>query len=88
MNEPKDSYTIMIFRGSMAGPLRFSFSRTLIRRMMALGVALLLVEIVLLSQVVIRIGEMWELKALRAEIMTAREQTTAFSNAVEDLKRR
>lgn len=88
MNESRDSYTIMIFRGSMAGPLRFSFSRTLVRRMIALGIALVLIEIILLSQVVIRIGEMWELKALRAEILAAREQTTAFSNAVEDLKRR
>src|SRR5919112_798408 len=81
MEEPKDNYTVMIFRGSLAGPLRFSFSRALVRRLMGLG-------IVLLSQVVLRIGEMWELKALRAEILTVREQTTAFSTAVNDLKRR
>jgi murein DD-endopeptidase MepM/ murein hydrolase activator NlpD len=88
MEEPKDNYTVMIFRGSLAGPLRFSFSRALVRRLMALGIGLLIVEIVLLSQVVLRIGEMWELKALRAEILTVREQTTAFSTAVNDLKRR
>jgi murein DD-endopeptidase MepM/ murein hydrolase activator NlpD len=78
----------MIFRGSVAGPLRFSFSRSLVRKVIAVGVILLVVEIALLSQVVMRIGEMWELRALRAEIVTVREQTTAFSNAVSDLKRR
>ncbi|MGH7230843.1 MAG: M23 family metallopeptidase [Nitrospiraceae bacterium] len=88
MDEPKDNYTVMIFRGSLAGPLRFSFSKTLVRRAITLGVGLLIVQIVLLSQVVIRIGEMWELKALRAEVLTVREQTTAFSTAVNDLKRR
>ena len=88
MDEPKDKYTVMIFRGSLAGPLRFSFSRALARRAMALGIGLLIVEIVLLSQVLLRIGEMWELKALRAEILTVREQTTAFSAAVNDLKGR
>jgi murein DD-endopeptidase MepM/ murein hydrolase activator NlpD len=31
---------------------------------------------------------MWELKALRAEMANVREQTTLFSNTVDDLKRR
>lgn len=88
MEEPRDNYTVMIFRGSLAGPLRFSFSRTLVRRAIALGVVLLVIQVVLLSQVVLRIGEMWELKALRAEMLSAREQTTSFSTAVNDLKRR
>ena len=35
-----------------------------------------------------RIGEIWELKALRAEMASVREQTTTFSNSVNDLKRR
>jgi len=88
MKEPKDSYTVMIFRGSMAGPLRFSFSRKLIKTLVGVGIALLVIEVVLLSQVVLRIGEMWELKALRAEVQSAREQTTVFSAAVGDLKKR
>ncbi|MDQ6734758.1 MAG: M23 family metallopeptidase [Nitrospirota bacterium] len=88
MDEPKDAYTVMIFRGSMSGPLKFSFSRSLIRKAVGLGVALLIIEAVLLSQTVMRIGEIWELKALRVEMASVREQTTTFSNSVNDLKRR
>jgi murein DD-endopeptidase MepM/ murein hydrolase activator NlpD len=88
MDEPKDAYTVMIFRGSMSGPLKFSFSRSLIRKAVGFGVALLIVEAVLLSQTVMRIGEIWELKALRTEMASVREQTTTFSNSVNDLKRR
>jgi murein DD-endopeptidase MepM/ murein hydrolase activator NlpD len=88
MDEHKETYTVMIFRGSMAGPLRFRFSRALVRKAMIVGIALLLVELVLLSQVVMRFGEMWELQALRAEMAGVREQTTAFSNAVNDLRKR
>lgn len=88
MDEPKDAYTVMIFRGSMSGPLKFSFSRSLIRKAVGFGVALLIIEAVLLSQTVMRIGEIWELKALRAEMASVREQTTTFSNSVNDLKRR
>ena len=36
----------------------------------------------------IRTGEVWELSAFRAEAMSAREQTAAFSSAVDDLKKR
>ena len=88
MDEPKDAYTVMIFRGSMSGPLKFSFSRSLIRKAVGFGVALLIIEAVLLSQTVMRIGEIWELKALRVEMASVREQTTTFSNSVNDLKRR
>src|SRR6476620_4332384 len=88
MDEPKDAYTVMIFRGSMSGPLKFSFSRSLVRKAVGFGVALLIIEAVLLSQTVMRIGEIWELKALRVEMASVREQTTTFSNSVNDLKRR
>src|SRR5437764_8332225 len=88
MKEPNDTYTIIIFRGSMATPLRLNFPKSIIKKAVILGVFLVLVEMVLLSQFVIRIGEMWELRALRAEIVSAREQNTVFSNAVEDLKRK
>ena len=36
----------------------------------------------------IRTGEVWQLSAFRAEAMGAREQTAAFSAAIDDLKKR
>ena len=88
MREAKDSYTIVVFRGATSKPLRFSFSRSFVRRAMIVGACLLLVELMFISQYVIRTGDMWELSALRVEIVNAREQTTAFANAVRDLKQR
>ena len=88
MKSKHDAYTIVIFRGHTASPWRWSISRRLVR--VALGVALCLVvgELLLLSQYVVKTGEVGELRSLRDEIVSAREQTTAFSTAVEDLKRR
>jgi murein DD-endopeptidase MepM/ murein hydrolase activator NlpD len=88
MQQSNDMYTVIIFRGSMATPLRLNFPKSLVKKAVILGVFLVLIEVVLLSQFVIRMGEMWELRALRAEIVNAREQTTAFSNAVDELKRK
>lgn len=88
MEQPGDAYTIVIFRGSTAKPLRFSFPRKLVRRAAVVGILLLVGELALLSQYVIRTGQVWELQTIRQELATAREQTTAFSSAVEDLKKR
>lgn len=88
MDQPNDAYTIVIFRGPTAKPLRLSFPRAIMRRIVVLGVCLILAEVLLVSQYVVRTGEVWELEALREEILIVREQTTTFSNAVEDLKRR
>ena len=86
--EDSDAYTVVIFRGSTAKPLRFSFPRKLVSKLLIVGAIFVLVDILVISHYVIRTGEVWELSAFRAEAMSAREQTGAFSSAVDDLKKR
>jgi murein DD-endopeptidase MepM/ murein hydrolase activator NlpD len=86
--ESSDSYTVVIFRGSTAKPLRFSFPRKFIRKILILGAILLVADLLVISHYVIRTGEVWELSAFRAEALSARQQTAAFSTAVDDLKKR
>jgi hypothetical protein len=88
MNQQDEAYTIVIFRGTTAKPLRFSFPRAIVRKAMMVGIVLILGEILLLSQYVIQTGKVWELQEIRQELLSAKEQTNAFSTAVEDLKRR
>jgi len=88
MKEPGDAYTIVIFRGTTAKPLRFSFPRHLLRKALVVGAIVVLAEVLLLAQYVIQTGKVWELQEIRQELVTAREQTNAFSTALEDLKRR
>jgi hypothetical protein len=49
---------------------------------------LVVADLLVISHYVVRTGEVWELSAFRNEAMSAREQTAAFSSAVDDLKRR
>ena len=86
--ENSDAYTVVIFRGSTAKPLRFSFPRKFVSKLLIVGAILILADILIISHYVIRTGEVWELSAFRAEAMSAREQTAAFSSAVDDLKKR
>lgn len=86
--ETSDAYTVVIFRGSTAKPLRFSFPRNFVRKLLIVGCVLVLADLLVISHYVVRTGEVWELAAFRNEAMSAREQTAAFSSAVDDLKKR
>lgn len=86
--ENTDAYTVVIFRGSTAKPLRFSFPRKFIRNLLIVGCLFVVADLLVISHYVIRTGEVWELSAFRTEAMSAREQTAAFSTAIDDLKKR
>jgi murein DD-endopeptidase MepM/ murein hydrolase activator NlpD len=86
--ENSDAYTVVVFRGSTAKPLRFSFPGKFVRKLLIVGGLLLLADMLVISHYVIRTGEVWELSAFRSEALSAREQTVAFSTAIDDLKKR
>ncbi|BFU94212.1 MAG: conserved protein of unknown function [Nitrospira sp.] len=86
--ENSDSYTVVIFRGSTAKPLRFSFPRKFVRKLLIVCGLFIIADLLVLSHYVIRTGEVWELSAFRSEAMSARQQTAAFSTAIDDLKKR
>lgn len=86
--ENSDAYTVVVFRGSTAKPLRFSFPGKFVRKLLIAGCLLLVADLLVISHYVIRTGEVWELTAFRDEALSAREQTAAFSTAIEDLKKR
>ncbi|NGZ10060.1 MAG: M23 family metallopeptidase [Nitrospira sp. LK70] len=86
--QDSDAFTVVVFRGSTAKPIRFSFSRKLLRRLLVCLGVVILADLLVVSHYVIRTGEVWELTAFRNEAMSAREQTAAFSTAIDDLKKR
>ncbi len=86
--ENNGAYTVVIFRGSTAKPLRFSFSCKAVRKILIGLSILVLADALVISHYVVRTNEVWELAGFRAEAMSSREQTAAFSTAVDDLKKR
>jgi len=86
--ENSDGYTVVVFRGSSAKPLRFSFPRKLVSKLLIVGSIFVLANVLVIAHYVIRTGEVWELTSFRAEALNAREQTEAFSSSVDDLKKR
>jgi murein DD-endopeptidase MepM/ murein hydrolase activator NlpD len=87
-SDQSDSYTVVIFRGSTAKPLRFNFPRKFVQKALIVGLVLLVADLLVISHYIVRTGEVWELAAFRSEALSARTQTAAFSTAVDDLRRR
>ncbi|TKB76716.1 MAG: M23 family metallopeptidase [Nitrospira sp.] len=83
-----EDYTVVIFRGTMAPPLRFSIPRKVVRGILAVVIVFGVAELAFLTQYVIQTGAVWELRSLRQEQVSIRAQTSAFANSVDDLKRR
>ncbi len=87
-NQDGGSYTVVVFRGSTAKPLRFSFSKKLLRTLLICAGIVVAADLLVVSHYVVRTGEVWELASFRSEAMSAREQTAAFTAAIDDLKKR
>ncbi len=83
-----DTYTIVIFRGSTAKPLRLNIPRHIIRKICYVGAFLLLLDLAVIGHYVYQSQEVWELRSLRTEVLSARQQTAAFSAALGGLKER
>ena len=87
-DQPNDAYTIVIFRGSRAKPLRLSFPRHVVRRALIVGLCFLLADLAVISHYVVRTSEVWELRSIRTDLLNARQQVAAFSVAFEGLQHR
>jgi len=83
-----DAYTIVIFRGAKSAPLRYSFSGPAVKRLKILALVLLIVQGVFMAHYVIQSSQVLELTVLREDVVSMREQTSSFSNSLEELKRR
>lgn len=96
---PNNRYTILIFRGATSGPIRFRLGTTTARRLLWVGVALVIIQIGFGAHYLIQRGQVAELQAtskedakalvtLRSGLAEAEEQTRLFAETVARLKER
>lgn len=87
-SQGNDAYTIVIFRGATSKPLRISIPKGILKKALIAALILLIADIAVISHYVVRTNEVLQLRSLRTEVLSARQQIAAFSDAVEGLKRR
>ena len=88
MKGPEESYTIIIFRGARANPLRLKIRKTIVRNVLIGGICLLLVQSGILTHYLFQRSQLNELDGIRSELSTSRERTSTFAGEVDGMKKR
>ncbi len=88
MKPSDDAFTIMIFRGATANPLRIRLRKVTLRRALIAGIFLCIAQVGIMSHYIVQTGQVVELNTLRKEITESRGQTIAFSTAIDEMKQR
>ena len=86
-DQANDSYTIVIFRGPTAKPLRLSCPRHVVRKALIIGMVLLLADLAVISHYVIRTNEVWELQSVRTDLLNTPQRTSQFPCAAIPAKK-
>jgi len=81
-----EAYTIMIFRGAAANPLRMRLRKVTLRRALVTAAVLIVVQMGIMAHYVVQTSQVSELNTLRKEIVETRGQTKGFSSTIDDMK--
>lgn len=87
MNKADQEFHIVVFPGATSRPRRFSIRRRTVKILLVASLLAAVVEALFLVQYVTRSGEIWELEALRSEAVQHRQQASALSSSLEDLRK-
>ena len=88
MSKADQEFHIVVFPGATSRPRRFSIRRRTVKILLVASLLAAVVEALFLVQYVTRSGEIWELEALRSEAVHHRQQASALSSSLEDLRKR
>jgi murein DD-endopeptidase MepM/ murein hydrolase activator NlpD len=87
MSKSDQEFHIVVFPGATSHPRRFSVRRRTVKILLVGSLLAAVVEALFLVQYVTRSGEIWELEALRSETAQHRQQASALSSSLEDLRK-
>ena len=92
MNPANDRWTIVLFRGIRATPLKISVRKKTVKRVLLAVVILAVVQVGVLAQYVSQTTRVTdqgaELEGLKAELSQSKEQAVGFSEAIDDMQQR
>ena len=80
-------FHIVVFPSATSRPRRVSIKRRTVHVLLLATVVAVVLEALFLVQYVTRSGEIWELETLRSEAIQHRQQATALSSAMEDVRK-
>jgi murein DD-endopeptidase MepM/ murein hydrolase activator NlpD len=87
MSQSDHEFHVVVFPGTTSHPRRFSIRRRTVKVLLVAGLLAAVVEALFLVQYVTRSSEIWELESLRSEAVQHRQQASALSSSLEDVRK-
>lgn len=88
MKQTEQDYTVIIFRGARANPLRLKIRKSLVRYSLLAGACLLLVQGGVLAHYLYQGYQLTELDDLRVELSNSLEKTSRYVGEIDGMKKR
>ena len=88
MKNSEESYSIIIFRGVRANPLRLKLRKSLMRNLLIAGLGVLLLQGGILAHYLFQRSQLTELESMRQELSTSQGQTSTFAGEIDSMKKR
>jgi murein DD-endopeptidase MepM/ murein hydrolase activator NlpD len=88
MKNSEDSYTMIVFRGARANPLRLRLRKSLVRYSLIVGVCVLGLQGGFLTHYFFQRSQLTNLESIKKELSISREQTSTFAVEIDSMKKR
>jgi len=88
MKESEESLTVIVFRGARANPWRLKIRKVFVKHGLIWGVALLLLQVGIVTHYVYQWSQLSELEDVKKELNFSRAKTGTFSTEVDGMKKR
>jgi murein DD-endopeptidase MepM/ murein hydrolase activator NlpD len=88
MKESEESLTVIVFRGARSNPWRLKIRKAFVKHGLIWGVALLLIQVGIVTHYVYQWSQLSELEDVKKELNFSRAKTGTFSIEVDGMKKR
>lgn len=88
MKRSEESYTVFIFRGATANPIRLRFPKSLIRFSVMAGACLFLIQGGFFTHYFFQRSQLDELESVKTQLSASRERTSTFALEINSMKKR
>lgn len=88
MSNTDEYYTIIVFRGARATPLRIKIRPKILKRVLVTLACVTIVQLGIVAHYIIQWNQLAELRTVKTELLQSRARTSSFAGEIEGMRKR
>jgi len=82
-----ESYSIIIFRGTRANPIRLKLQKSYVKKAFIVGCCLLLIQVGIVTHYVYQRNQLEQLSSVQEELLSTQKRTSTFAERIDGMKK-